>query len=178
VTGTRVARRYAKALVGLAREERDLDRVREKLKELVAVMEGNRSLRSILYGRSVQESVKQELMGKILDRLDFPPLLRSFVALLVKRDRLRFLALIENFFSRYADELQNRIRVDVVTAADLTAAETKSLVDRLSERTGKTVFLQVQRDPQLIGGLQVRIGGTVLDGSVRAQLAALKENFN
>lgn len=172
-----MARRYAKALVGLAQQDGDLDRVREKLRELGAVLDRNRPLQTLVYGRSFQERVKQKVVATILDRLEFPPVLRSFVALLVKRDRLRFLPLIEDCFSRYADELQKRIRVDVVTAADLTAEEIKRLTRQLSDRTGKTVLLQIQRDPRLIGGLQVRIGGTVLDGSVRAQLAALKEDL-
>lgn len=177
MTGNLVARRYAKALVALMRENEDLDGVLQKLKEFGAVIEENRSLQSFLYGRTFGESMKQNVAAQIMERLDFPPVLRNFVALLVKRDRLRFLSLIEDCFSRYVDESQNRLRVEAVAAADLSAAEVDRLTEGLASRTGKTILLRVRQDPDLIGGLKIRVGSTVLDGSLRAQFAALKDDL-
>ncbi len=97
--------------------------------------------------------------------------------LLLEKGRLRYLASIAETFEYLANERRGRLKVAVASAAPLPGDDIERLKAELQEATGKTVLIETSVDPALIGGLVVRIGDRVLDGSIKHQLAAMRESL-
>lgn len=176
--GNVVARRYAKALVEtVAEQEGDFDAIHSELRDLAALIDGSLELRRLLYSPSVRLDVKAAIMEDVLEKAELVDLSATFVRLLLEKGRLRYLASIAETFGQMANERLGRLKVTVTSATRLTKANIKKLSDELEEATGKTILMETIVDEELIGGLVVRVGGQVLDGSIRHQLAAMRESL-
>ena len=176
--GNVVARRYAKALVEtVAEQEGDFEAVHGELRDMGAIIDGSRDLRQLLYSPSVRLDVKGGIVGDLLERVQLSALSSTFVKLLLEKGRLRHLVSIAETFEQMANERMGRLKVTVTSATPLTKTNIKQLSTELTKTTGKTILMETIVDPALIGGLVVRIGGQVLDGSIRHQLAAMRESL-
>ena len=105
------------------------------------------------------------------------PLTRSFLALVAQRRRLDILGEILTAYRASVDEAAGRIRARVRSAATLSDTARAALRERLGRRLGKTVLLDTEVDPGLLGGFVAEVGSRVLDMSVAGQLAALRERI-
>ncbi len=178
MTGNVVARRYAKAMLEtVGEQEGDYEAVHAELRGLAAVIDGHRDLRHLLYSPSVRLDVKGEIMGDLLERVELSAISSTFVKLLLEKGRLRYLGSIAETFGEMANERMGRLKVTVSSATPLTKTNIKKLSTELKKATGKIILMETIVDPALIGGLVVRIGGQVLDGSIRHQLAAMRESL-
>ena len=101
-----------------------------------------------------------------------------FLGLLLDKKRYEFLAMIAAVYGRLAADKRGTAKAFVRTARPLTSEEQKSLSSRLKSFSGKDVELEIKEDPELIGGVAVKIGYWVLDSSLRGQLRRLRESFN
>jgi F-type H+-transporting ATPase subunit delta len=173
---TRVARRYAQALMSASEERRTLESTAADLTKIAGVIQGSRELRTFLSSPVVsiprKKSVLQELFGKAVG-----PDTLAFLDLLVMKQREAELAGIIEQFHALHDIKMGVTNVDVTTAVELTAQQQKALQKELEQRTGKSVRLRVGVDTSIRGGLVVRIGDTVLDASLTHQLERLRERF-
>ncbi len=168
--------RYGKALFELAVEESQLDRFVAELKEIYKLLENHTDLVKLLNHPRIQEGDKKDLMKRILDN-QVSPLILNFIMLLIDKGRESLLKDIIKFFQRLAKEARGILEVQVLTALELTSDNQAKLSAKLQEFTGKVVDLQVTVDPTLIGGLRLRIGDQVIDGSVQRHLERIKENL-
>jgi F-type H+-transporting ATPase subunit delta len=100
-----------------------------------------------------------------------------FLALAVERRRETILGEIYGEYQRLANEARNILPVQVTAAVPLTDPERAALATALSNRTGKNVTLEVDVDPEIMGGLMLRMGDTVIDGSVRSRLKQLRSRL-
>jgi F-type H+-transporting ATPase subunit delta len=116
-------------------------------------------------------------MGDLLERVELSAISSTFVKLLLEKGRLRYLGSIAETFGQMANERMGRLKVTVSSATPLTKTNIKKLSTELKKATGKIILMETIVDPALIGGLVVRIGGQVLDGSIRHQLAAMRESL-
>jgi F-type H+-transporting ATPase subunit delta len=96
---------------------------------------------------------------------------------LIDNNRIAAIGGITDYYSRLTDELSNITRADIITAKPLKTSALDKLKKALTGLTSKDVRMDVKQDDSLIGGLIVKIGDLVLDGSVKAQLEGLKESF-
>ena len=173
---TRVARRYAQALMSAAEERRTLETTTADLTKIASVIQGSRDFRTFLTSPVVsiprKKSVLKELFGTTIgaDTL-------AFLDLLVTKQREGELAGIIEQFHALHDLKMGIANVDVTSALELTAQQQKALQKELEQRTGKSVRLRVAVDASIRGGLVVRIGDTVLDASLTHQLERLREQF-
>jgi F-type H+-transporting ATPase subunit delta len=178
MTGNVVARRYAKALVETVAEQAgDLEAVHAELRDLAEVIDGHRDLSSLLYSPSVRLDVKGAIVEDLIEKAGLTDLSSTFVRLLLEKGRLRYLGSIAETFEQMANERLGRLKVSVVSATPLAEAEMERLSAELAEATGKTIVMEAEIDPALIGGLVVKVGGRVVDGSIRHQLDALRESL-
>ncbi len=168
-----VARRYAAALFGLAQKTGTVDTVDTDLTMVADAYRTARQFRAILSDPNLAEGVKKTaLNGVFKNRISETTL--SFLNLLVDKRRATLLPEIQREFDRLALQVQNIARATAVTAVPLKPAEVKSLSKSLEERTGKKIELTTEVDPSVLGGVLVRIGDNVIDGTVRGNLDRLR----
>jgi F-type H+-transporting ATPase subunit delta len=172
-----VARRYARALHSLASEGRRAEAVADELAGFEQLLSAERELREALLRPWVKAATKRGIVLEVANRLGLSPLTRNFLALVAQRRRLDVLGEILAAYRARVDEAAGRIRARVRSAAPLGDAERAALRERLGRRLGKTVLLDTEVDPGLLGGFVAEVGSRVLDVSIAGQLAALRERI-
>jgi F-type H+-transporting ATPase subunit delta len=176
MASTRIARRYAAALMEVAEEARAVDRVAADLELIGATVRGARDLRLLLGSPVVSGARKKGVLDALFAaRIARPTSL--FLALLVQKQRERYLPDIVEQFAALRDERQGVVTAEVAAAVELSAAQQQELGRRLEQATKKRVRLRLRRDADIGGGVVVRIGDTVFDASVRHQLKVLRERL-
>jgi F-type H+-transporting ATPase subunit delta len=137
---------------------------------------GSRELRRALVSPDVPRAKKSAVLGALFGEKT-TPLVGRFLKLVVSKGREEALADVLAAYQTQRDREQGIQEVSVRAAKPLSGADEAALVKRLESLTGNNVRLAVKVEPELIGGLVVRVGDTVYDGSVRNQLAALREQM-
>ncbi|MGI9173946.1 MAG: F0F1 ATP synthase subunit delta [Rhodothermales bacterium] len=171
-----IARRYAQALPQQAESENSVEQVDEDVELIRESLEGSRELvrffESPVIPREKKDAVVQELFK---DRLQ--PTTLHFLQLLIAKKREDLFPDVVRAYHDLRNKQLGIVEAYVKSAAELGDAETKRLETVLEERTGQQIRLHTTVDPDLIGGLVVRVGDTVYDGSVRHQLGVLREQL-
>ncbi len=168
-----VARRYAQALYEIAVDKKSLDALEEELKAVSAVVESERGLQQILFHPQITVSEKRQVLKELFEgRISETTL--NFLYLLVDRHREAYLSGIVEEFIILANAARNMVDAKVISAKALSKAQKKELANVLNRLAGKEVNPEYAVDASLIGGLVVRIGDKVIDGSVKYKLEALK----
>jgi F-type H+-transporting ATPase subunit delta len=172
----RVARRYAQALMTIAEEQKVVDGVADDLKAIAALLADSRDLRALLLSPLVREAKKKAVFRELWEtRVNRTTM--AFILLLAHKQREHVLMDVIHEYTRLRDEKLGLVEAHVQTAVPMNAAQEKDLGAHLSRSTGKQVRVRAMVDPAIRGGLMVRIGDTVVDGSVRRQLERLRERF-
>ena len=172
-----VARRYARALHALASEARRAEPVADELQAFDQLLSTQQELREALLRPWVKATTKRAIVLEVAERAGLSPLTRNFLALVAQRRRLDVLREILAAYRARVDEAAGRIRARVRSAAALSDGARAALRERLGRRLGKTVLLDTEVDPGLLGGFVAEVGSRVLDMSVAGQLGALKERI-
>lgn len=169
-----LAERYAGALVDVALENKQADRVKEELAAFAAMVRESAELHAFLSNPSIARASKHAAIEQLVARMGASRTLRNYLFVIVDQRRAGMLPEIEQAFSALLDARQGVMQATVTSAADLTEGERAELDAALEKLTGKIVQAQFNTDPALIGGAIVKIGSTIYDGSVRAQLNRLR----
>lgn len=170
----RVARRYARALFNSALHAQVIEAVDEALQQVLSTLREQPLLRQLLLDPLIPRERKGQMVQQTLGR-DTHPLVASLLNLLVDKRREALLADVVREFERLRDEHLGIVRAQATVAYPFDSEQEQALRHSLERRTGKTVLLDVETDPSLIGGVVVRIGDMVIDGSIRGQLLRLKQ---
>ena len=168
-----LAERYAGALVDVALENKQADLVKKELAQFAAMVRESDELHAFLSNPSIARASKHAAIEQLVARMGASRTLRNYLFVIVDQRRAGMLPEIEQAFSALLDARQGIAQATVTSAADLTAQERAELDAALAKLTGRKVQAQFKTDPALIGGAVVRIGSTIYDGSVRAQLDRL-----
>lgn len=169
-----LAERYAGALVDVALENKQADQVKRELAEFAAMVRESDELHSFLANPSIARASKHAAIAQLVARMGASRTLRNYLFVIVDQRRAGMLIEIEQAFSALLDARQGITQAMVTSAAELTAEERKEMDDALAKLTGKKIQARFTTDAALIGGAVVRIGSTIYDGSVRAQLDRLR----
>lgn len=170
--------RYARAFADVVAEHKlDAPATVAELSEIAGLVTGHAELRNVLENPAVEHREKLGLLDALIKRLRAGKLLRNFVAVLIDHKRIGQIGEIAEQFRQELDARMGIADARVSSARVLTAAEKKSLEQRLAAVTGKTVRATYSEDEGLLGGAVVRIGSTVYDGSVRGQVQRLKQEI-
>ena len=172
-----IARRYAKALVNLAENEKDLDNTGKHLNSITEVYKENLELRQVLSDTKVSSGIKLEILKDVLIKIKVSRLVDTFSRYLLAKRRIDFLPDIERAFNLLLQEKLGRIEAKVTTASELPKDTVKKLVDAISSYSGKEIEVNVTIDPSIIGGIVTRIGSTVIDGSIQTYLNQIRQSI-
>jgi len=171
-----VVQRYARALADSLPAERSevgLDQLRH-LSDILAREPGARQL---LTNPAVSPDARQTFIGRLSGMLQLEPAVRNLLSMLVDRRRLGILEDLCASFEKLVDDRNGTLRVQVISAEEMPQVDLNRLAQRLGHSTGKRIVLSVDTDRSILGGIVVRIGGTVIDASVRQRLAGLQREL-
>lgn len=169
------ARRYAEAAFGVAMRDDTLAVWRSELELAVGLAADERALK-VLANPAIPGERRAEVLTALLDERVSRPVL-NLVQLLLRRGRIEELPRVAAEFRRLDDERQGITHAIATSAAALTPDEVRALTARLEESSGGRIELDVKVDPSLLGGLVVRVGDRLIDGSVRGRLERLRNQL-
>jgi F-type H+-transporting ATPase subunit delta len=170
-----IAEVYSRALFDVAREHDILDRMREELNEVVEALEDedNRELRLFFYSPYFSSGEKKDAVEKVVDGAD--ERFVNFLKLLAERHRIPVLPRIRRRFEELWAEENQLLPVNVTAAVELDDELVKGIGKRIEEQTGRKVELSSNVDPDVLGGLVLRVGNMVLDASLRNRLERIRK---
>lgn len=165
-----IARRYAIALADVVIDRGEAQAVQQELLKWGSMIAENTLLREAFSNPTVPYEQKQKLLRELITRTKILPTTAGFLQVLLRNQRLSELGEVNKRFALILDQRAGLVAAAVTTARPLSTAAIQSLELKLAGVTGKKVRLTFASDEDLIGGMIVRVGSTVYDGSVRNQL--------
>ena len=169
-----LARVYGRSLFEVAREHAKLDELREQLGQFADALAGNRELAVFFFSPYFATVEKEQSLGGLLQGAD--PLLINFLRLLIEKHRMPVIFRIRAEYERLWEEEHRTLPVEITSAIALNEQTTESLGRTIGERAGRKVTLATRVDPEIIGGIIVRIGNSILDASIRNRLEQLRRH--
>lgn len=169
--------RYAAALFDLAVGEKALDRTSEDLAKLKAALAESDDLRALASAPQISRKDVGAVMAELGRRLGLSGLSMKFLAVLAANGRLATLSAVIRQFEVMLGAHRNMLSAEVVAAHPLSAKQKKALEARLQARTGRDMAVDVTVDPDILGGLIVRIGSEQIDSSVKTRLERLGQQM-
>jgi len=170
-----IPRRYAKALLAIGVEKKNYEKLGSEVAAFARLLVEHAVLRDTLENPSHPQSKRKAIVQSLIDRLAPTPTVKSFLLLLLDRNRLPYLPAIAREYQSLADEHAGRVRADVVSAHALDSDSVARLKKSLEQKTGKQVLLEQKTDPELIAGMVTKVGSIVYDGSLRTRLEQMKD---
>lgn len=170
---TTIARNYAETLLELARRAGDLSGWGKAVDDIVEAMQSDRSLRLFLESPRVSAAQKNRILGRAFDGQLSPVFVRYLQALVTNR-RHMLLPVIAREYHDLVDQVEGRLHASVTVVDEPGDRGRRAISKELSRAYGKEVVPHFVVNPAILGGVVVRVGDTVLDGSVRRRLATLR----
>ena len=171
-----VASTYARAFADVVLDARlDANRATGGLRRIVALLAESIELRRVWENPAVPGAQKRRLLDAIVKREGIERHVRNLVAVLIDHRRLPFLERITAYLEKELDARLGFAEADITSARELDDAEKRSLEAQVQKLTGKKVRARFGLDASLLGGVVVRLGSTIYDGSVKGRLEKLKE---
>jgi F-type H+-transporting ATPase subunit delta len=177
VIGGSLARRYARALLAIGEEEGQTRRILEETETFDRLVTDTPSLREMLEAAQINRRDKKAALEGILAPVGVLPSTRNFLSLLVDKGRVNILSPIVSELRRMIEQLEGIERVEVVVPMPLSAAQRDRLRSVLEDRTGRKVVLEEKVEPGVLGGMVVKVGSTVYDGSAHTQIRQIRQNL-
>ena len=173
----KLASRYARALLDSLPEPRALEAADGFLTALAAAMEQSRELRDILLDPAVPRSSRKAVLRSLAEQHDVPPRLKNFLDVIVDHGRTPELPVIARVFHEAREQELGIVPASITTAAPLQDDLKRRAGQALEKLTSRKVSLTYEVEPALIGGAITQIGSKVYDGSLRTQLARLRQSM-
>ncbi len=172
-----VISRYARSLADVVSEKQIVAEVERDLGLYREIFLAVPDLLDTFHNPAIPREVKQQILSGLLGRYPVSPITENFLKLLVDHSRLRYFHEILDLYTKTLNERRGIVTAQVASAAPLSEGELTDLRESLARATGRSVILDVRTDKELLGGLVVRIGSTVYDGSVLRQLAEMRRRL-
>jgi F-type H+-transporting ATPase subunit delta len=170
-----VARTYARALFGAAKEHGRLDEVREELDTFVATIREVPELQALIRNPQLDPPAKADALAAVLEGAD--ELLRNFARLLAEKGRAPMLEEIAREYDALVAAEERILNVELTTAFVLSDNEADSIVKQIEQASGRRVEANRTVDPELIGGVVLKVGSLEVDSSVRGRLDRLRREL-
>jgi len=169
-----LAERYAAALFDLADERRMLDEIAADLRQLRAMLGASGDFQRLIRSPILSRDEQAKAIGVLAERAELSSLVRDFLAVVARNRRLFAVsAMIEVFLNKLASR-RGEVNAHVTAAQPLNEAQLAALNEQLRRSIGSRVSIDVRVDPGLIGGMIVKVGSRMIDGSVKSKLQRLQ----
>jgi F-type H+-transporting ATPase subunit delta len=169
-----IAAVYARSLFEVAKEQGKLDEVREQLGQIADAINDDRELQVFFFSPYFSTEEKEEGLRKVLDGAD--PAILNFLGLLVEKHRMPAIFRIRHAYDELWERENKLLPVEITSAVELDDEIARRIGDQIGEQTGQRVELTKTVDPDIIGGLVLRVGNSILDASIRNRLDNLRKN--
>ena len=169
-----IARRYARALAGVAGDLDGLVRIRKDLAAVVSAVRVNADLRRLVLYPLLTPEQKISALDAVLAASGASTIIRRFFSVLTRATRLNLIYDLSSAFDEIVDERMGVVEAIVRTSQVMSESQFETLTEVLSTITGKKVRINWQQDFSIIGGIKVQIGSTVYDASIKGQLSLIK----
>ncbi len=170
-----VAQRYTRALVASVEDDAQLDGVLASLVDFSATYAEHGELRRALENPSIAYKIREQLFGEIIDRLEGPVVARNFLMTLFQRGRIAEIESVVSTLGHVVDGRLKRAHAHVTVASELDPEQRRKVESGLENYTKKSIQMETHVDPEILGGVVVRMDGTVIDGSLRSRLGRIRE---
>jgi F-type H+-transporting ATPase subunit delta len=177
VIGGSLARRYARALLAIGEEEGQTRRILEETEQFDKLASDTPLLREMMEANHINRRDKKAALEASLAPAGFLASTRNFLFLLVDKGRMNILSPIVSEFRRLVEQIEGIERVEVVVPMPLMGTQRDMLQSVLEGQTGKKVMLEETVEPGVLGGMIVKVGSTVYDGSARTQIKQIRQNL-
>ncbi len=167
-----IASVYARAVFEAAEDAGRLDEVREQLGQVADAVEGDRNLSVFFFSPYFSSDEKKEGLSKMLTDAD--PLVHNTLELLIDNHRMPLLFRIRREYDRLWEQENDILHVDVTSAVELDEKVVKQIGERVEEQTNRRVELASRVDPDILGGIVVQVGNSIIDASIRTRLHQLR----
>jgi F-type H+-transporting ATPase subunit delta len=169
-----LAQVYARSLFQVAREHGRLDELREQLGQFADALNEHRELAVFFFSPYFSSIEKQQALATLLDGPD--EILVNFLSLLIENHRMPVIFRIRQEYERLWEEENRTLPVEITSAIELDQATTESVGRQIGERAGRKVTLAARVDPDILGGIIIRVGNSILDASIRNRLEQLRRH--
>ena len=169
-----LAQVYGRSLFQAALEHGRLDQLREQLAQFADALAEHRELAVFFFSPYFSSEEKQRSLGTLLDGAD--ELLLNFLSLLIENHRMPVIFRIRQEYERLWDEENKTLPVEITSAIALDQETTASLGRTIGEGAGRKVTLSARVDPDILGGIIIRVGNSILDASIRNRLEQLRRH--
>jgi F-type H+-transporting ATPase subunit delta len=163
---------YARSLFEVAREQDKLDELREQLGQFADALDQNRQLAVFFFSPYFSTKEKQDALGRVLQGAD--PTFLNFLKLMIENHRMPVIFRARAQYERMWERANELLPVEITSAIELDRETTESLGRSIGERAGRKVRLAAHVDPDILGGIVLRVGNSILDASIRNRLEQLR----
>jgi ATP synthase F1 delta subunit len=163
---------YARSLFEVARGQGKLDELREQLGQFADALDQNRELAVFFFSPYFSTKEKQDALERILDGADASFV--NFLKLLIENHRMPVIFRARQRFDHLWEQENKVLPVEITSAIELDQATTENLGREIGERAGRRVTLSAHVDPNILGGIVLRVGNSILDASIRNRLEQLR----
>jgi ATP synthase F1 delta subunit len=168
-----IAAVYARSLFEVASEQGKLDAVREQLGEFADALDENRELQVFFFSPYFSTAEKQDGLDRAVTGAD--EIVVNFLKLLIENHRMPVIFRVRRGYEELWQEENKLLPVQVTSAVELDQATVRQIGDRIAEQTGRKIELSASVEPEILGGLVVRVGNSILDASIRNRLEQLRK---
>jgi F-type H+-transporting ATPase subunit delta len=168
-----IAEVYARALFEVAKEHDLLDDIREQLEMFADALRDNRDLMTFFFSPYFSTEEKKDGLRRAVDGAD--PAFMNFLEALLERHRMPAIFRIRARYQKLWDEENKLLPVEITSAIELDKSIARNIGERIGEQTGRKVQLSSKVDPEILGGIVLRVGNSVLDASIRNRLNQLRK---
>ncbi|MBA2348209.1 MAG: ATP synthase F1 subunit delta [Solirubrobacterales bacterium] len=168
-----IARVYARSLFEVAQEADKLDTVREQLGEFTDALDGNQELSVFFFSPYFSTEEKKTSLGGALEGAD--PITENFLELLIEKHRMPAVFRVRRELDALWEEENKLLPVQITSAVELESSTVERIGREIGEQTGRKVNLTASVDPDVLGGIVLRVGNQILDATIRTRLESLRK---
>ena len=167
---TETSERYSRALFEVSQESNDLDKVESDIQNFKLIYDTNSEVRSFIKDPSQMITEQNKLVDLLSDKFNFSKNFQKFLLLLIEKRRIFFVNKIIESFLRLCSQKRGEIKASLISSKELSQTELNDISSDLSKSMGSTLKFDYKVDKELIGGLKLQLGSTMIDTSIKNKL--------